>query len=310
MNPVATAWVRACRGAPTRCIVLTYPSNITSFSVSRLHRRHAPQSQQAPFSSLRPAREAQRAHDNVSSVSEDPLISSSAAQSSPLSGATAGSIPLSSTTNTPFNSTTPVAYAAENPDDATKPAKGHTLVGRVSRVGTMNKTVRVSRTIQVWDRHLRKYYKRKAHDMVHDPFNILNEGDVVEYGSHAASIVQAPSSVRDEVHAAIGAVPESTGSGSEGEGKAPVNITYAPSGVSSLAAAGTTGGVTGTSIGVAAPTKNVKYVVHQVITPFGLPVHMRLPRTVGSPKGRWEGTAGEVLKGNVRQKARGKSKAR
>ncbi|KAL6252347.1 hypothetical protein RBB50_000065 [Rhinocladiella similis] len=270
---------------------------MTSFSASRLPQRRTPPSQQATFSSLRPVLEAQRAHDNVPPVSDDPVISRNAAQSSSnLSRATTESIPLRPDTHTPSNRTASDAQEAEKQqNDATKPAKGHTMVGRVTRVGTMNKTVRVSRTIQVWDRHLRKYYKRKAHDMVHDPYNVLNEGDVIEYGSHAALIQQAPSPsvLGDQAVQGTNATVESS------EEKRPVNVTYA-------SASSTTTESTGS---IVTPTKNVKYVVHQVITPFGLPVQMRPSRTVGSPKGRWEGTAGEVLKGHVRQKARGKSKA-
>ncbi|KAK6365955.1 hypothetical protein LTS17_010922 [Exophiala oligosperma] len=207
-------------------------------------------------------REAQRVHDDA----PFPRASAAAARPSPdLSSpaTTTGSIPLSG--GTPSNSTVSDTQAPkEEQNDATKktPAKGHTMVGRVSRVGTMNKTVRVSRTVQVWDRHLQKYYKRKAHDMVHDPDNTLNEGDVVEYGGAETRRKPAP--------VVAGTQIEGTGTGTR---------------------------------------KNVKYVVHQVITPFGLPVDVRPPRTVGSPKGRWEGTAGEVIKGNVRQRARGKSKA-
>jgi hypothetical protein len=52
----------------------------------------------------------------------------------------------------------------------------------------MRKTVRVSRNVQVWDQQLQKYYTRAAHALVHDPDDLLVEGDVVRYGGFPPSI--------------------------------------------------------------------------------------------------------------------------
>ena len=60
-------------------------------------------------------------------------------------------------------------------------ANSKRIVGTVTRTGTMRKTVRVSRNVQVWDVRLQKYYTRAAHALVHDPDDLLVEGDVVSY---------------------------------------------------------------------------------------------------------------------------------
>lgn len=52
----------------------------------------------------------------------------------------------------------------------------------------MRKTVRVSRNVQVWDRNLQKYYTREAHALVHDPDDLLVEGDLVSYGGFPPSL--------------------------------------------------------------------------------------------------------------------------
>ncbi|KIX00946.1 uncharacterized protein Z518_10012 [Rhinocladiella mackenziei CBS 650.93] len=119
----------------------------------------------------------------------------------------------------------------------------------------MRKTVRVSRTIQIWDKYLQKYYKKEAHHLVHDPNDILNEGDVITYGPFPPSIR------RDrEKKGRIG-------------GK-----------------------------------KLVKYMVREVITPFGQQVEQRTRRVVGSQDGRWKGGPGEVKKIAMRARRKGKGK--
>lgn len=54
----------------------------------------------------------------------------------------------------------------------------------------MRKTVRVSRNVQIWDAHLQKYYTRETHALVHDPDELLVEGDLVSYGGFPPSIAK------------------------------------------------------------------------------------------------------------------------
>lgn len=121
----------------------------------------------------------------------------------------------------------------------------------------MQKTVRVTRTVQVWHRHFQKHYKRPHHDLVHDPTNILAEGDVVTYGPF-------PAAERAE-RVAMGKMGRDHG---------------------------------------------VKYVLREVVTPFGTAVEQRTPRSVGGEPGRWKGTDGEVVKVVRRVRGQGKAKAK
>ncbi|KEF53707.1 uncharacterized protein A1O9_10108 [Exophiala aquamarina CBS 119918] len=72
-------------------------------------------------------------------------------------------------------------YRAWKGEDKAFVEKSSKLVGTVTRTGTMRKTVRVSRNVQVWDAHLQKHYTRASHALVHDPDELLVEGDVVSY---------------------------------------------------------------------------------------------------------------------------------
>ncbi|EXJ94655.1 hypothetical protein A1O1_03051 [Capronia coronata CBS 617.96] len=142
-------------------------------------------------------------------------------------------------------------------DDAAFLATSPQLTGHVTRVGTMRKTVRVSRRIQVWDKVLHKNWKKTAHDLVHDPQDILNEGDVITYGPFPPSM-----------HAAR-----------EQRGQTETD-------------------------------SRVRYVLREVVTPFGSPVEERSSRLVGSPEGRWRGTPGHVPVQKVVSRTRGKDKGR
>jgi len=142
-------------------------------------------------------------------------------------------------------------YTSSPPSPA--PSSTFSLTGHVSRVGTMRKTVRVSRTVQVWDKFLRKTYRREAHDLVSDPHDLLLEGDVIKYGPFEDEMRW-----EREIQGRLG-------------GK-----------------------------------NRVRFVVRQVVTPFGRPVDQRTPRVVGSPEGRWQGGPGQVQK--VVYRARGKAK--
>ncbi|OAP58518.1 hypothetical protein AYL99_07608 [Fonsecaea erecta] len=153
----------------------------------------------------------------------------------------------------------------EIPDaDAEFLSTSPTLVGTVTRTGTMQKTVRVTRHIQVWHAQFQKHYTRATHSLVHDAHNLLREGDVVRFGAFPPSLRQARDArgqlvvKRHRPRDRNGVVKE----------------------------------------------KGVRYVVRDVLTPFGVPVEQRRERSVGSEAGRWRGTEGEVKKLALRQKGR------
>ncbi|KAK4938647.1 hypothetical protein LTR10_020915 [Elasticomyces elasticus] len=222
MNSTATNFFRACRAPASRRLLQHTPSTRTPLSRTKTF------SPRRPFSSQR-CQLAQSANIPPSSTPAPP---------------TADSI---------LESQTPVSDSDSKAADAAFLSSTFSLTGHVSRVGTMRKTVHVSRTVQVWDAYLQKHYKRSTHDLVHDPHDILNEGDVITYGPFPPSLL-----VPREQKGQIG-------------GK-----------------------------------NRVRFVLRDVITPFGTPVDQRSPRVVGSPEGRWIGGPGQVQKVVVR--ARGKAK--
>jgi ribosomal protein S17 len=59
---------------------------------------------------------------------------------------------------------------------------GRRITGTVIRTHTMAKTVAVATNRQRFDRFLQKHYTRPSKTLVHDPEEILVEGDVIEYG--------------------------------------------------------------------------------------------------------------------------------
>ncbi|KIW28175.1 uncharacterized protein PV07_07858 [Cladophialophora immunda] len=155
-------------------------------------------------------------------------------------------------------------HEVPDPDDAAFLSTSPTLVGTVSRVGTMQKTVRVTRPIQVWHAQFQKHYTRPTHSLVHDPHNLLLEGDVVRFGAF-------PPSMRRE---------------RDRRGQVVVKR-HRPRDRNGMV-----------------KEQGVRYIVREVISPFGVPVEQRRPRTVGGDKGRWLGTEGEVKKLALRQKGR------
>jgi len=50
--------------------------------------------------------------------------------------------------------------------------------------------------------------------------------------------------------------------------------------------------------------RGVRWMVREIISPFGTPLEMRTPKTVGGEVGRWKGTDGEVRKVTMRQRGR------
>ncbi|KIY02939.1 uncharacterized protein Z520_01404 [Fonsecaea multimorphosa CBS 102226] len=128
----------------------------------------------------------------------------------------------------------------------------------------MDKTVRVTRSIQVFHAHFQKHYTRPTHHLVHDAHNLLREGDVVRFGAFPPSL-RNERDLRGQVVVKRHRPRDRNGMVKE---------------------------------------KGVRYVVREVITPFGVPVEQRQSRTVGSDKGRWVGTEGEMKKLALRQKGR------
>ncbi len=268
MNTSATTFFRACR-APSSCsFVQRCPSTTKSFRASNLRPRYTSVPHCSAFSSIRRLNQAQPVDDIPSPASESIVNANKADESSNLTQ----SVLVRSETKAKevFFSPIEVPLDAEiDPEEAGRRkseearaaadaaflASSLQLTGRVSRVGTMRKTVRVSRTVQVWDEYLRKNYKREACDLVHDPKDILNEGDVITYGPFPPSLLEA----REQ--------------------------------------RGQTGG-----------KSRVKYVLRDVLTPFGTPVEQRTSRVVGSPEGRWEGGPGQVQKVAVRSRGKAKPK--
>ncbi|KAK5446434.1 hypothetical protein LTS15_009773 [Exophiala xenobiotica] len=266
MNPSATTLIRACRPPSSCSFVQRCPSSIKSFRASNLRPRYTSVPRCAAFSSVRRLNQAQAVNDIPSSASEGIVNASTADESlNPTQTVLVRSetkskevffspveVPLDADFD-PEEAGRRKSEEAKAAADAAFLASSLHLTGRVSRVGTMRKTVRVSRTVQVWDKYLRKNYKREACDLVHDPKDILNEGDVITYGPFPPSLLE----VREQ--------------------------------------RGQVGG-----------KSRVKYVLRDVLTPFGTPVEQRTSRVVGSPEGRWAGGPGQVQK--VVLRARGKAK--
>ncbi|KAI1608447.1 hypothetical protein EDD36DRAFT_469333 [Exophiala viscosa] len=225
MNSTATNFFRACRAPASRRLLQHGPSMSTP-----IPRTNTP-SHCRPFSSQR--------HHLAQPASAVPSSSIPAPPASTL---------ISQTSDSGPNAAAALAAA-----DAAFLSSTFSLTGHVSRVGTMRKTVHVSRTVQVWDAYLQKHYKRSTHDLVHDPQDILNEGDVITYGPFPPSL-REPREQKGQL-----------------------------------------GG-----------KNRVRFILRDVITPFGTPVDQRSPRVVGSPEGRWVGGPGQVQKVVVR--ARGKAK--
>jgi Ribosomal protein S17 len=103
----------------------------------------------------------------------------------------------------------------------------------------MKQTVVVSSNRQYFDKFLQKHYSKPSKSLVHDPQDILVEGDVVAYG------LFPPDQRAERVK----------------RGK-----------------------------------KNIKYVLRDVITPFGLPLEQRTPRVTTPNPARPAGKFGKQRK--------------
>jgi ribosomal protein S17 len=94
--------------------------------------------------------------------------------------------PSLSKDNTPKTETTPRAssrpFPTRSESDWDFVNTSRRITGTVIRSDTMAKTVAVATNRQHFDRFLQKHYTRPSKTLVHDPADILVEGDVIEYG--------------------------------------------------------------------------------------------------------------------------------
>jgi ribosomal protein S17 len=74
----------------------------------------------------------------------------------------------------------PLPQRAQSDWDYLKTARR--ITGTVIHTHTMSKTVAVATARQYFDRFLQKHYTKPCKTLVHDPEEMLVEGDVIEYG--------------------------------------------------------------------------------------------------------------------------------
>ncbi|KAJ9611580.1 hypothetical protein H2200_004764 [Cladophialophora chaetospira] len=307
MNSPATIFIRACRASPEASQKLLRgqasakavpPSSAasTSRTLSIPFRRRAPPSQRA-FSSRCLLKQAQPINDIPPAASEglDATIlgktsdDGSNLPASTISRVSTDSSPWwSASSSTPNTSTTPPPSSEPPPttssydaallppslpqSDLTFLTTTPSQTATVTRINTMNRTVRATHNIQLFHAAYQKHYTRPTHALVHDPHNLLLLGDVIRYGEFPPSLRQK----RDEK----GKIVVKRGRPRDRNGV-----------VKEL---------------------GVRNLVREILSPFGVPLEQRSPRVVGGEKGRWKGTGGEVKKIAVRQKGRkvGVKKAR
>ncbi len=125
----------------------------------------------------------------------------------------------------------------------------------------MNRTVRATHNIQTFHAPYQKHYTRPTHALVHDPHNLLREGDVIRYGEFPPSL----RAKRD----AKGQTVQKSGRPVDRNGR-----------VKEL---------------------GVQYLVREIVSPFGVALGSREAGSVGGVVGRWKGTEGEARKMAVRQ---------
>jgi ribosomal protein S17 len=76
-------------------------------------------------------------------------------------------------------------FPKSNPSDSGFVKTSRRITGTVIRTDTMAKTAAVATTRQHFDRFLQKHYTKPSKTLVHDPQDVLVEGDVIEYGLFA-----------------------------------------------------------------------------------------------------------------------------
>ena len=93
----------------------------------------------------------------------------------------AGAKPTAEIQHNPARHTpSPVLQRTESDWEYLKTARR--ITGTVIRTHTMSKTVAVATTRQYFDRRLQTHYTKPSKVLVHDPQEMLIEGDVIEYG--------------------------------------------------------------------------------------------------------------------------------
>jgi ribosomal protein S17 len=76
-------------------------------------------------------------------------------------------------------------FPKSNPSDSDFVKTSRRITGTVIRTDTMAKTAAVATNRQHFDRFLQKHYTKPSKTLVHDPQDVLVEGDVIEYGLFA-----------------------------------------------------------------------------------------------------------------------------
>ncbi|KIW69330.1 hypothetical protein PV04_05212 [Phialophora macrospora] len=303
MNSSATILIRACRARPatspqllcaqtkttsTAAATATASSALSTSSRTRsLAYRHGAPLARRTFSSHRLLKQPQPINDHHPSGSAAGLDATILGQSSNNDGSilssrtpptedlgSSSSPRLSAATQAPPSSSYDAALLPSNllDSDLAFLSTSPTHIATVTRTGTMQKTVRATRRVLTFHAAYQKYYTRSTHMLVHDEHNLLREGDVIR----------------------IGAFPPAWRQQRDAKGQVVVKR-HRPRDRNGVV-----------------KELGVPYLVREIITPFGTPLHERTSGVVGGAPGRWKGTEGEVKKIAVRQKGRkdGSKKAR
>ncbi|RMZ85797.1 hypothetical protein DV737_g388, partial [Chaetothyriales sp. CBS 132003] len=152
--------------------------------------------------------------------------------------------------------------------------KTRTMVGTVSHVHT--NTAYVEHNEQIWDKRLQKHFKHTAHNLVHDPVALLRVGDVVRY----SAFTPAERAAREKRRGDILDYEEARGVDT-GRGQSVTRRGFVvPDGKRLV--------MVGAKL-EAIPkrqrnTKGVRYVVREVVSPFGSPITQRFD---GMKKAGW-----------------------
>lgn len=129
-------------------------------------------------------------------------------------------------------------------------------------------TAHATRTVPLPSPHLRKSFLTQTHDLVHDPYNLLRVGDVIRYSAFTASEAAARTSVKAELEAAKAARQAASKTRLMGR-RRPQD-------------------------GKPSKRVRVRFVVRQVVSPFGEGLEERAAKMHANP----EGTEVRKTKGN------------
>ncbi|ETN46058.1 uncharacterized protein HMPREF1541_00241 [Cyphellophora europaea CBS 101466] len=120
-------------------------------------------------------------------------------------------------------------------------------------------TAHATRTISLPSRHLRKSFLTQTHDLVHDPYSLLRVGDIIRYSAFTPGEAAERDAVKTELEAKrwarLAEGKRLQGRRREGDGK---------------------------------PSKRVRvrYVVRQVVTPFGVGLRERMAERAAAVAGK------------------------